>query len=348
MDELDANLLEAWHEVRSRLANDPAARGRRYERGLRQALRRPVRAWCVSVKASDTRIEPSAMLDGDAAAACGRRERHGVVLFGSLVQHLVRPVVIDLPGLPYDEAARALGIDVRTMFDWMDKGWVSSRKQRVSGRRGKAGRVVWTGSGGVDVCFPQGREGGAVPGGWGSLWRELWRQVPEEFEQTVERVPRMRPRKAEARTPPPEVELGLWGEHFRGRGDFRGFRGWDWVCPGRELADGTWAGCGRVCKKLVAPLPVWTIERMLPPPETPPETPPGGGGGTRAEARTPRRLDTVGVAEYEPRRSRFACAKCWNVQHTASDPDAAWNQLVTAISGGLLYGREVRRPTGIT
>ncbi|MEM6853997.1 MAG: hypothetical protein AAF593_06265 [Planctomycetota bacterium] len=337
MDELDVNLLEAWHEVRSRLANDPAARGRRYERGLRQALRRPVRAWCVSVKASDTRIEPSAMLDRDAAVACGRRERHGVVLFGSLVRHLVRPVVIDLPGLPYDDAARALGIDVRTMFDWMDKGWVSSRKQRVPGRRGEAGRAVWTGSGGVDVCFPQGREGGAVPGGWGSLWRGLWRYVPEEFEQVVERVPRMR---AQARTPIWENELGKRCENFRG---------WDWVCPGRELADGTWARCGRVCKKLVAPLPVWTIERMLP-----------SGAGVevegrdmRAEARTPEAPPevagelSVGVADYEPRRSRLACAKCWNVQHTATDPDAAWNQFVTAISGGLLYGREVRRPTGM-
>lgn len=352
MDELDGNLMEAWHDVRMKLSRDPAARGRRYERGLRAALRRPVRAWCVSVKASDTRIEHAAMLNGDAAVACDRRERHGVVLFGSLVRHLVRPVVIPWPGMCYDVAARELGIDVRTMVDWMDKRWVCSRKEKVPGRRGGPSRVVWTGGGGVDVCFPQGREAH-----WGSLWQGLWRRVPEGFEQTVERVPRLRPvmeeinerepMRAEAHTPPPpetirQKDVQARSESFRGRG----FRGWDWVCPGRELADGTWAHCGRVCKKLVAPLPVWTIDRAMP-------------ASMRAEARTPpapERFvgqglgsglgDGVSVADYEAKRVRLACARCWNVQHTPSDPDAAWNQLVTAISGGLLYGREVQRPTG--
>lgn len=341
MDELDTNLLEAWYDVRQRLAKDPAARGRRYERGLRAVLRRPVRAWCVSVKASDTRIEHAAMADGDAVEAAACRERHGVVLFGELVRHMVRPVVIPWPGFRSDDAAYALGIDMRTMADWMDKGWVQSRREKVPGRRGLPSRFVWTGGGGIDVCFPQGRDLK-----WGSLWRGLWERVPMEFEQAVERVPRERGRGAEFPTPGDGTgsrrenaggcESLRRCDDFRGRGDFRGnfrgnFRGWDWVCPGRELGDGVWAGCGRVCKKLVAPLPVWTVERMLP---SSPEVL-GGGRGL-----------PVGVASYEPRVSRFACATCWNVQHTPTDPDAAWNQLVTAISGGLLYGREVARPRG--
>lgn len=173
------------------------------------------------------------------------------------------------------------------MVDWMDKGWVLSRKEKVLGRRGGPSRFVWTGGGGVDVCFPQGRGVGSVPGGSFTLWQGLWRRVPEGFEQAVERVPRVRPpmnggegesMRAEAR-PPPEVSADLLN-----RGASLGV-----ACPGAV---------------------------------------------------------DVGVAEYEAKRVRFACARCWNVQHTPSNPGAAWNQLVTAISGGLLYGREVQRPTG--
>ncbi|MEM1109075.1 MAG: hypothetical protein AAGH99_10355 [Planctomycetota bacterium] len=305
MDELDTNLLLAWEEVRAKLAADPAARARRYERGLRSALRRPVRAWCVSVKASDTRIEHGAMEDGEAAEACRERERHRVVLFGELVRHLVRPVEIDLPGLRYDVAAGRLGIDLRTIVDWMDKGWVESRREKVPGRRGLPTRFVFTRRGGIDVCFPQGRDAR-----WGTLWRGLWDRVPTGFEQTVERVPRLRP--------------GACGGVDSGEEGWRDFYGWDWVCPGRVLADGTEAGCGRVCKKLVAPLPVWTIGRAI-----------------------SSDLPEVPIADYEPERVRFACARCWNVQHMPSDLNTAWNQLVTAISGGLLYGREVERPRGI-
>ncbi|MEO0514262.1 MAG: hypothetical protein AAF086_03070 [Planctomycetota bacterium] len=323
MDELDANLLEAWDVVRAGLAKDPAAAGRRYERGLRSALRRPVRAWCVSVKASDTRIEHEAFWDADAAAAAERRERHRVVLFGSLVRHLVRPVVIAWPGLRVEAAARQMGIDERTMIDWVDKGWVLSRKEKVPGQRGLASRFVWTGGGGVDVCFPQGRDAR-----WGSLWQSLWRRVPEGFEQTVERVPRVRPDRGN-RT---QSNAGAPPEDREKVDD--GFRGWDWVCPGRVLADGTEAGCGRVCKKLVAPLPVWTIARAFGPP--PEDCSRVGLEGSAA--------GVWGVADYEPRRVRFACGRCWDVQHQPRDPDAAWNQLVTAISGGWLYGREVARP----
>lgn len=84
------------------------------------------------------------------------------------------------------------------------------------------------------------------------------------------------------------------------------------VMSGAEL------GCGRVCKKLIAPLPVWTIDRAM------------GQAGL--------------VAESSPVRSRFACSACWSRQHTPTGPGAAWNGLVSYLSGGLLYGREVKRP----
>lgn len=204
MDELDQNLMAAWDGVQAKLRDDRAARGRRYERGLRKALRRPPRAWCVSIKASDTRIESSSFIEPERVA---ERREHRLLMFGDLTRHLCRPVEIECPGVVYDEAAARLGIDVRTMVDWMDKRWVESRRERVPGRRGSPTRYVWTRRGGMDVGCPQGR--GRE---WGVLWEDLWRKVPEDFEQVLRRVPRLRPRS---------------GEHWAGEA-IEEFRGWDW------------------------------------------------------------------------------------------------------------------------
>ena len=298
VDELDQNLWAAWERVRGRLAGDASARGRRYERRLRAALRRPVGAWCVGLRASDRRIERSAFIEREAV---WDRQRHRLMMFGGLVRELCKPVVIPWPGLIWEEAAGRLGVDPRTMIQWMDRGWVASRRERVPGRRGLPTRYVWTRGGGIDVCRPQGHD--PV---WGTLWQGLWRHIPDEFEQIIERVPRRRL----ARGPCREQPAGEGGV----------FRGWDWVCPGRMAADGRELGCGRVCKKLVAPLPAWTLDR----------------------AAGMEQVDRW-VADATPRYSRFACLRCWNVQPAASDEAAAWNQFVSVISGGLLYGREVER-----
>ena len=62
MDQLDHNLLEAWHRVFERCKRDPAEARRRYERTLPgTTLDRPVRAWTVAVRSSDTRINDIAV-----------------------------------------------------------------------------------------------------------------------------------------------------------------------------------------------------------------------------------------------------------------------------------------------
>ncbi|MEL7087649.1 MAG: hypothetical protein AAGL98_04285, partial [Planctomycetota bacterium] len=316
MDELDANLMVAWDGVRAKLRGDRAALGRRYERGLRAALRRPPRAWCLSIRASDTRIKRSAFIEPERVS---ERLAHRLLMFGDLIRHLCKPVEIDWPGVVYDDAATRLGIDPRTIYDWIRHGWVESRRERVPGRRGSPTRHVWTRPGGIDVGCPQGR--GPE---WGVLWRDLYRKVPGHFEQVIRRVPRLRSSSHQIDEP--------------SAGDFRGdFRGWDWECPGRMAADGTELGCGRRCKKLIAPLPVWTIERAMgppspssPPPEVPPEVARDASGRATAKSGAARLGAGRLVADASPRRSRFACAECWNPQHlprSAGGSDAAWNQL---------------------
>ena len=58
--EVDDILIEAWRRVREKLRGDPAEVGRRLKRGREMWTKRPPRAWCSAVRASDRRITPGA------------------------------------------------------------------------------------------------------------------------------------------------------------------------------------------------------------------------------------------------------------------------------------------------
>ncbi|MEM9348461.1 MAG: hypothetical protein AAGB26_17875 [Planctomycetota bacterium] len=56
MDEVDLALFEAWDAVSIELEKKPWKLAKRVERASRKELRRPVRAWCVALRASGSRI----------------------------------------------------------------------------------------------------------------------------------------------------------------------------------------------------------------------------------------------------------------------------------------------------
>jgi hypothetical protein len=299
MDELDQNLLEAWHAVSESLQQKPWALARRMERASRKTLRRPVRAWCVALRASDSRIGAHDWRSDSDADRAMDGEDHALRLTGGRLRELCRPVTIEYPGVTLPKAAALLGRDERTAWSWVKKGrLIAANPGLPIGHR----RPVWCGP--ID---PQADDGRGPWETWGTLWQNLWEKIPLEFEQRLERTMRLRTKRRD------------WAGH-PGH-----FRGWDWRCPGRVLATGQRATCGRVCKKLWMPLPVWTMGDYL-------------------------RGRTGGVFEKLPRLdarlSSFACAKCWGIRFDAvrSEPDAAWNQFVSVVSGGLLYGREVMMP----
>lgn len=300
MDELDQALLEAWHAVSQRLQNEPWALARRMERVSRKELRRPVRAWCVALRASDSRIGAQEWRTELQEHLAYKGKNHFLTLTGERLRALCRPVQINAPGVPVVEAAKRLGRDQRTVWSWMEKGRLHVERQSMPGRTGMKHRV-WSGP--IDPQADDGRGPWAV---WGTLWQSLWERIPNDYTQRVQRTMRVRARRSDR------------------AGDPLHDRGWDWRCPGRLLATGQYLKCGRVCKKLWMPLPAWTIGDYLA----------GRSGG--AWEQLPR---------FEVGRSRFACAKCWGVRFdpVQSRPDAAWNQFVSTVSGGLLYGREVAR-----
>lgn len=310
MDELDRRLLEAWHKVSAELEAKPWKLGRRMERASRKELRRPVRAWCVALRASDARLGAHELCTEAEVEKCRRGYTHELVMTGDRLRALCASVRIDWPGVELREAAGLLGRDVRTVHRWSEVGVLSYRREPVPGRRGKASRFVWS----ERALDPQADDGRGPWAAWGSLWQGLASRLPSGFEQVLTRTPRLRDSAKDGRTA---------GDAWPGR-----YRGWDWVCPGRVVVDGTAAGrhlpCGRVCKKLWLALPAWTIGDVL------------GGRAGESWRKMPR---------FERGRQELACSRCLGLRFdpVASDPAEAWNRFVSVVSGGLLYGREVDR-----
>lgn len=96
-------------------------------------------------------------------------------------------------------------------------------------------------------------------------------------------------------------------------------RGWRWVCPG---VGGK--GCGRRVDRLYLPLKVWGIGEA------------GGGKWQIAH----------GTSQIGGGGGGFACRECHGVEDLTLVGPKGWNQFVAHVSGGVLYGREVRRPRG--
>jgi len=359
MDELDHNLLMAWNRVFERCRADPREARRRYDRvASGRTFDRPNRAWCVAVRASDTRLGTVASPDDPAAVRA--QLAHEIVLDGWSLRELGGPVFLPYPGVPIDVAADRLGKHKEALRSWMPVRPGRTRAARAEA--GKAGglddRLVWTEYPPTDalplgVRFePQrslGRhsgmetpvvwcDGALDPGAsrgrppsawWGRAWMTLAERIPQGFEQGVEREPR-------------------WIA-YRDQGDR--FRGWRWRCPGLyaghagdqpapspgpSLGGGeseAFKGCGRRVQVLYAPLPAWTIGRAL-----------GLEEGLDVEGLSGRWLP--GVMDRWAGRRSLACERCWQLRRTTMTSHTGWNDLVTHLSGGLLFGREVAKPAG--
>jgi len=403
MDELDLNLLDAWDRVLARCKADPKEARKRYERTLPgTCLDRPARAWCVALRASDTRLTQGVgsresgvggtsqalkrwmsgkpLLDPHPQSsypddAIGAQMAHEIVVDGTMLRHLGGPVWIDEPGVSLAEAAALLGKDYGSLRRWLpvkigrtvaekeastrdvgfgERRWAVFRSDET-GRgvlnvrylpAGAAGRkkgmevpVVWS-DGPLDPSGPMGRP---PVNWWGSSWQSLAEKVPAEFEQVLERVPRFLPCRG---------ELRLWGWWWRCPGllEARGVRlearGKAAPSPDPSLQGGGFedeaqdaspkpraSACGRLVSMLYAPLPVWTLGKHV-----------DLQDGLAIEGLSGQWLP--GVMDRWSGRRRLACRHCWRVRNGGAAERHGWNEFVTHLSGGLLYGREVKRPEG--
>ena len=183
--DLDVALKEAADKFREKVRANPDELCKRLERRKTAMLSRPLRAWCLAVRAGDRRITPyRALVTPEYAVA--EWQEHTVVLDARLLRWLCRPVRIPFPGLPAREVARMLGCAAPVVMAAATKG--SLDVKRIKGLDGVKG---W-----VPVVYAEryldpsaGNLHRMADPLWGTSCRFLSDRVPEGVEQVVKRVP---------------------------------------------------------------------------------------------------------------------------------------------------------------
>ncbi len=363
MDEIDLALTEAWARVAPRVRADRVEAFRRSMRRARPVLTRPARAWCLCIRASDTRLARHAYVPKGYAE---HHEPHAIIVTSESIRELCKPVFIPWPGVDWEHAGQMLGRKYTGLSAWIRRGALQVRRQhpQPAGKMGKPVPFVWS-NGALDPSANLGEPPEAV---WGTMWQHLWRRVPDGLEFELRRVPLSQ----QYRRDPP------------GR---RRHRGWQFVCPGlrqsskaansqssksEEVASGTIeemesggcstesGACGRTADRLYLPLRAWTMLDALGL-----EDPLEVTVLARRDEETERRRDgekwrSGKVAEWQSegdaRRGPLpavraggayaftpACHRCHRVRFV-SHLDHGWNAFVAYLSAGLLYGHEVKRP----
>jgi hypothetical protein len=286
----DRWLLDEYLRVTAGLTPDEL--GARLARRRKATLADPPRAWCLAVRASDTRITPmnaaiwprhAVVPDED-----GRVGEHSVVLDAALLRELCRPVILR----PYTDwlmVAKELGVHCESLRYAMRKGFF--RVKYIHGAGGRKGPPIphlYT----EETLDPSsGNLHRASDALWGAVWQWAAGSLPAGLEQTVTRRPNYRAYRG--------------GERFRG---------WYWACP----------GCGRDARTLFYPLPRYTIPKYL------------GNDLSAHEA---------DAAPESP--GTFACLFCHRVKYFTRLDSGAWNYFVAHVTGGMVYGREVKRPAAL-
>ena len=108
MDDLDHNLLDAWYRVMERCRKDPAEARRRWRRSRRPSCTKHPRAWCLALRAGDTRIEDHAIWE-DVSEPEETAVRQMVEIPSDSLRELCAPVHIPWPGVPLSKAAKMIG-----------------------------------------------------------------------------------------------------------------------------------------------------------------------------------------------------------------------------------------------
>ena len=286
MESLTDHVLNAFLHHWPRIRPDPRELQARLQRRHRVMLQRPPRAWCIALRAGDTRMTAWNTILDDCHAIDHKRP-HQVTIDKPLVERLCKEVCIHPLGESWIDVAARLGVHHTSLRRQMTNGFFTVRRiLHYGGSRGRAVPVL-TRSGELDPCS---RSFLPPDGYWGNAWRRRGDCFPDDFTQAIDREPVI--------APPP-----------------LNFRCWVWRCP----------GCGGRTDTIYFPLRVPWIEDYLQ------LTLPDGVTIDEANA-APEPLST------------FACGRCHRVNHISRADGNGWNEFITTLTCGLLYGREVPKP----
>jgi hypothetical protein len=360
-------IRDAWAEVRPRLDDDPAELRRRLARWPRMLGKHWPREWCFAVRAGDTRIE------GMYSVPPGRRP-HAITFDARMLVRLCRLVTLTGPGERVRDVAEKLGRTEGDLLDARINGTFATRHyERGEGKGGGPQAVLFT----RKELDPSVRGFEAPHPGWGetAVARCPLSRMAECVMQSVKREPHFQGRevyltedlhpehpkvdrawpKKVKHLPPPEpdyvpykwkdgVYLGydwqskgqkeLFERHERqkalaraakkrrrlegripprtqGSGSLE-FKGWRWVCP----------LCGKRVQVIYRRAPAVIVTCI-------------GKRFVKLIKRAAEKVELPGG---------FGCAHCHRIFGRGGPPRDAWNNIICFLTGGLLYGSEVKRP----
>jgi hypothetical protein len=338
MHALQETFLTAWQRLKPILDADPHELAARLARRSQATLTRPFREWCITLRANDTRLTPykTIITPGHATA---HLLPHEITITRKDLQRLCRPVMTDFPGTELVEFAQRLGHKPHTVRRAIGRNQLRvNKKPRWQAREG-AGRCyrkypdLY-----ADQHFHPGAGWRLQPPDpvWGDFWTHFPDNLPKDFEQTLQRIPlwlaggnhrtgrwRTRdsspignPQSAIGNSPltmdngPLTPDSGL-STHDSA---LERFWGWQWLCP----------ACQNTCRLIFLPIP-FPLPRIF---------------RDYLKPHLKRRHE----CDPADAHSSFACARCHKLTGAISWRRHAWNDVVTRISGGLLFGHEVEIP----
>jgi len=305
--ELERAIDDAWVRVRREILSDRDELHRRLARRRMKSLTRPPRAWCIAIRASDRRITPAHWIITPEHAMDLNHPEHPYEPIEhevTIQTHAIRRYCHPVSFSREDAA------DVAKMLG-VSAGTLRGARLRgqfsenyIAGLGGKRGKPVPLLSPKGELLDPSARGFARPHPIWGSMWEFLSGEMPEDFEQTVIRRPHFG-KMIGRRTSPT-------GEVYK---DEMQLRGWRWVCP----------VCKKEVRRIYYPVAVrtlfdsWFIDPVI-----------------------QKRLCDADLVEAPA--ATFACMACHGVYHFCSIAPGAWNRVITYLTAGMLYGREVAKP----
>src|SRR5438128_2377704 len=309
--DLERAITNAWLKLRKQILSDPLELRRRLARRRLKTLTRPPRAWCIAIRASDRRITPAHWiitpehaLDLDHPEHPYEPIEHQVTIQKHAIRRYCNPVSFSIEDAV--DVARMLGVSGAQLLYARSQGVFSERFiQGLGGKRGKP----------VPLLSPRGQL--LDPGfarfyarphpAWGAHWEFLSHMFPDDFEQTITRTPHYSRVKKSSHHPDDPAD----------------FWGWRWLCP----------ACKRKVRTIYYPLPVRAIFDT------------GANIPLLHAFPDPVLRKKLCDADLpEPPPPVFACKLCHRVQYLSTTDHHGWNQLISYLSAGLLYGQEVPKP----
>jgi DNA-binding NarL/FixJ family response regulator len=373
VDDLEKSILQAAQKILPTLTPDQLRQ--RLARRNTATLKRPPRAWCLALRAADTRInDDNATLEPppDASDPPTRYPTHTVTIEAPLLRRLIQPVRLE-PGLAAREVAAVLGHSTTSLHYPRFKNCFQTHY--IPGPRGTRIPLLYT----DQPLDPNAKLYAAPDPLWSWTATYLGSRIPDDLAVTLTRVARIRPRgpsyrdttalhpehpeldppprKYQSRRLPPPPPDYVW---YKWKGDV--YMGYDWRNPyskaNYERAQRKKELARLARKKRNAKRPststgslqfegwrwqcpacnrrVRTLYYPLPP----------------LTFLDPDFLGRVASATLNglqkdlppPNIPTFACHTCHRVRHLSRIDRNTWNSLIAYLTAGLLYGREVPKP----